>query len=148
MTAVKHASGVKLVIKVGDGASPEQFAPKCSVNTTRGISFNGQDNEFEIPDCDDPEKIASIARERRANSVSVKGAGILNTPDLQDFFDWWKNGETRNCQIVVDVPSVDGGVYFQCGYKLTFELTGERGGKVECSLALESDGEVTSGANT
>jgi hypothetical protein len=148
MAPPKHVSGVKLVLKVGDGQSPEVFTPKCSINTQRGISFNGNDSEFEIPDCDDPEKIAWIARERKANSVTVTGAGTLDARDLAAFFTWYKTGATINCQMVVDVPSSDGGVIFEGGYKMTFEVTGERGGKVEISVTLNSDGEITSAANT
>ena len=30
---VKHARGVKLVLKVGNGASPEVFTAKCSIKS-------------------------------------------------------------------------------------------------------------------
>lgn len=153
MAALKHASGVALVIKLGDGASPEAFDPLCSANAQRGISFNGAENEFEIPDCDDPNKIAWIARERRANSASVDFAGILNTSDLKTagtvkLFETWSLGETRNAQVVVDVPATDGGVIFEGGWKLSdLKITGARGGKIEVSGTLNSDGEITSAVN-
>jgi len=149
MAAVKHARGVKLLLKVGNGASPEVFAAFCSINAARGISFSSTTNDFNIPDCDDPETIAWVAREKDGLSVAVTGAGILNTPDVEEFYDWFVSPESKNCQIVVDVPSVDGGVIFEGAFHLTdFEITGDRGGKMENSLSLASDGEVTVDANT
>lgn len=149
MAATKHARGVKLLLKVGDGASPEVFSTFCSINTARGISFSSTTNDFNIPDCDDPDKIAWVAREKDGLSVGVTGAGILNTPDVEEFYEWFASPDSKNCQVVVDVPSADGGVIFEGAFHLTdFEITGDRSGKMECSLSLASDGEVTVGDNT
>lgn len=150
MAPVKHASGVKLLLKVGNGASPEVFSTFCSINAERGIQFQGEENTFALPDCADPEAIAWVVSEISSLRVLINGAGTLNTPDLQDFFDWWKDGETKNVQMVMDVPSADGGVIFEGGFKLpNFEVTGGgKGTKTNVSLSLASDGEVTAAANT
>lgn len=149
MAAVKHARGVKLLLKVGNGASPEVFTAFCTVNAARGISFTAAMREFNIPDCADPDEIAWVAREAESLSVNVTGAGILDTGDTEDFYDWWVSGESKNCQIVVDVPSADGGVIFEGLFKLPeWSITGDRGAKQEASLTLASDGEVTCTANT
>lgn len=149
MTAVKHARGIKLVLKVGNGASPEVFTAKCSINSQRGISFSAATRDFVVPDCTDPDLIGWIAREKESLSVAVTGAGMLNTPDVEDFFDWWKSEDSVNCQVVVDVPSAVGGVIFGGAYHLTeFSITGDKGAKQEISISLASDGEVTCDANT
>ena len=149
MAAVKHARGVKLLLKVGDGEDPEVFSAFCSINASRGISFTSATRDFAVPDCTDPDEIAWLAREKESLSVSVTGAGMVNTPDVQAFFDWFKSEDSKNCQVVVDVPSVDGGVIFEGAFHLTeFSITGDRGGKMETSISLASDGEVTSTANT
>lgn len=149
MAAVKHARGVKLVLKVGNGASPEVFTAKCSINAARGISFAAATRDFAVPDCTDPDMIAWLSREKESLSVAFSGAGMLNTPDVEDFFDWWRDEDPKNCQVVVDVPSADGGVIFEGLYHLTdFGITGDRGGKQEMTISLASDGEITCGANT
>jgi hypothetical protein len=149
MAVVKHARGVKLLLKVGDGASPEVFTAMCTINAARSIKGTATTNEFNIPDCADPDALAWVVREKVSLSYSVNGAGILNTPDVQDFADWLANEASKNCQIVVDVPSADGGVIFEGAFHLTdFEITGDRGGKMEANVALVSDGEVTVAANT
>lgn len=149
MAAVKHARGVKLLLKVGDGADPEVFAQFCSINAERGITFTSTTNDVDIPDCDDPDMLAWIAREKQNLSVTINGAGTLNTPDVQDFFDWFKSPEPKNCQLVVDVPSVDGGIIWTGAFHLTeFSITGNRGEKMQAAVTLNSDGPVTSAPNT
>ena len=149
MAKIKNARGVLLVLKVGDGASPEQFTQFCSINTQRGITFTTATNESVDIDCDDPEAVAWLAREKQSLSAAVTGAGTLNTPDVQDFFDWLTDENAKNCQIVVDVPSADGGVIFEGAFHLTeFAITGDRGAKMECSISLASDGEVTTVPNS
>lgn len=148
MAAVKHARGVSLLIKVGYGASPEVFSIFCSINAARGISFSSTTNDFVLPDCDNPDQLAWVVREKDGLTATINGAGLLNTPDVQTFFDWFKSADSRNVKVVVDVPSVDGGVIFSGAFHLTeFEITGDRGAKMESSLTLVSDGPITSAAN-
>ncbi|MFC0633293.1 phage tail tube protein [Brevundimonas balnearis] len=149
MAEVKHARGVKLLIKVGDGADPEVFAAQCSINAERGITFTAGANEQEIPDCADPDAIAWIVREKTNLSVSITGSGVLDTSDVQDFYDWLTGEDTKNVKVVVDVPSADGGVVFTGAFHLTeFSITGNRGEKMQASISLASSGAVTSAANT
>lgn len=149
MAAVKHVSGVKLLLKVGDGGSPEAFAHYCSINAERGIQFQGEENTFSLPDCSDMDAIAWVVSEIASLRVLANGAGTLNGPDLMFFFEWWKSGESRNCKLVLDVPAADGGVIFSGAFKIpNFEVTANRGEKVNCSISLASDGEVTAADNT
>lgn len=148
-TPLKSARGVKLVLKVGDGASPEVFTTKCSINTQRSIKFSSTTNEFPAIDCANPEAVAWVLREKTNLSAAVTGAGTLNTPDVQSFFDWLSDPDSKNCQVIVDVPSTDGGVIFTGAFHLTdFELTGDRGTKMECNITLASDGAIASAANS
>ena len=146
---VKHARGVKLLIMVGDGSTPEVFTAFCTINAARSVTGDAATNDFNIPDCDDPDTLGWLAREKVSLSYAAQGAGILNTPDVQAFTDWLADPNSRNCQIVVDVPATDGGVVFAGPFHLTqFEITGDRGTKMEATLNLISDGEITVTATT
>lgn len=149
MAAVKHARGVKLLLKVGDAASPEVFTARCTINAARGITFSAATNDFNIPECPDDGAVAWLGREKVSLSSTINGAGMLDTDDVDFFFDWLASEDAKNCQMVVDVPAADGGVIFQGAYHLTdFSITGDRGTKMEASITLQSDGEVTSAANS
>jgi hypothetical protein len=149
MAAVKHARGLKLLLKVGDGASPETFTALCTVNSQRGIVFTSPTNEFPEIDCSDPDAISWLLREKVSLSGAFTGAGILNTPDVEDMFDWLVSPDSKNCQVVVDVPALDGGIIFEGAWHLTdFGITGDRGAKMEGNITLASDGEISKAANT
>jgi hypothetical protein len=145
MALVKHMRGVKLLIKVGDGASPEVFTANCTINAARGINFEARTNEFNIPDCDDPDLMAWVAREKVSLSGDISGAGILNTPDAQTYFDWVSSADAQNVRVYLDgISAADGGGYWAGAYHCTqFNVTGDRGGKVEATITLQSDGAVT-----
>lgn len=149
MAAVKHTRGTKLLLKVGNGASPEVFSQYCSINAERGLTFTAGTNDVDIPDCDDPDLLAWVVREKANLSVSVTGSGTLNTPDVQDFFDWFQSPDAKTCKLIVDISAADGGVTFTGAFHLTeFSLTGNRGEKMQASISLASDGPITSAANT
>jgi hypothetical protein len=144
MATVKHARGVKLLVKVGQGdGPPETYEAFCTINAARSIAGEAATNDFNIPDCDDPDAMGWLAREKVSLSYSVSGAGILNTPDTELFAEWLADPLSRNCEIVVDVPAADGGVIFAGLFHLTtFEITGDRGSKMEANITLVSDGPV------
>lgn len=149
MAEVKHARGVKLLIKVGDGATPEVFETYCSINAERGITFTAGTNDQDIIDCENPDAVAWVVREKTNLSAAITGSGVLNTPDVADFYDWLTDEDPRNVKVIVDVPSTDGGVIFTGRFHLTeFSLTGNRGEKMQASISLSSDGAITSAANT
>jgi hypothetical protein len=145
MATIKHARGVQLLLKVGDGAGPpEAFVVYCTINAARSISGEAATNDFNIPDCDDLDAVGWLAREKVSLSYSVSGAGILNTPDAIIFAEWFEDPLPRNCEIIVDVPAADGGIVFAGAFHLTtFEITGDRGTKMEATISLVSDGVVT-----
>lgn len=146
---VKHARGVKLLLKVGDGASPEQFTQFCSINADRGITFTAGTNDVDIPDCSDPDKLAWIAREKTNLAVTINGGGTLDTRDVASFFAWYESPEPKNCILVVDVPAAEGGLIWDGAFHLTeFSITGNRGEKMQAAVTLNSDGPVTANPNT
>jgi len=149
MAAVKHARGVKLLIKVGDGATPEVFSTPCSINAERGITFTAGVSDQDIPDCSNPDAIAWVVREKTNLSASITGSGVLDTEDAEFFFDWLKSEDPKNVKVIVDVPASAGGVIFTGSFHLgEFSITGNRGEKMQASISLSSNGEITSAANS
>lgn len=149
MAAIKHARGVALVLKVGDGGSPEDFVARCTINAARSFSGDAATNEFNIPDCDDPTALPAVVREKVSTSYTISGAGTLNTPDLAGFNNWLASPYSKNCQIIVDVAGSLGGEIFQGAFHLThFDISGDQGGKIEAAITLVSDGPVTMSTNS
>jgi predicted secreted protein len=145
MAAVNHTRGVKLLLKVGDGATPtEVFTARCSINAARGLAFAAETNDVAVPDCTDPDLMAWIEREKVSLSATVTGAGMLDRADAKFFGDWVMDDAAKNCKIVMDHATSGQVVTWTGAFHLTaFEVTGDRGGKVECSISLASTGAVT-----
>lgn len=150
MAAVQQTSGSKLVFKLGDGGSPEVFNTLCTINAQRGMTFNKGMNDEETIDCNDPEAIAWAVRTAISKSVAVTGAGKLHKPDVKKAWDWWNSAEAVNGKMILDDPDADNVITWSGKFHLTdFEVSGDRRTKVDCSLTIASEGEITAvfGAN-
>lgn len=144
MAAVKTLNGEKLLVQIGDGASPETFTHDCLINTERGIAFSAETQEFIVPDCLAPEDPAWKEVTKDGLSATISGAGMLHTSSVEDWFNWFKSPDTKNCRVRVDVAGADGGGYWEGAFHLTaLEITGDRKQKSTVSVTLVSNGAVT-----
>lgn len=144
MAQAKTLRGVRLLVKIGDGEDPEVFAHPCLINAARGLSLVAQTNDIVIPDCSDPDLMAWAAREKVSLSGTINGAGVVNTPDISDWNDYLVSADTRNVRVELgQVLLADGGGYWGGAFLCTeFSITGDRGGRAECSVTMLSDGVV------
>lgn len=145
MAVVKTMNGTKLLVQIGDGASPtEAFAADCLINTERGIVFSSDISEFIVPDCDDPDAPAWKETTKDGLSAAVSGSGMLHTASVSDWFDWLKSASTKNVRVKVDVTAGNGGGYWSGAFHLSqFEITGNRNEKAQVSVSLVSSGALT-----
>lgn len=149
MAAVNYTRGVKLVLKV-ETAVPDTFAALCTINAERGVTFDGTFRDENVPDCADPDLLAWVVREAESLSMGVTGGGMSDKADVNRLWLWWKSGESKNVQIILDDDTPANVITWEGLFKLTsFDLNGNRGEKVASSLTLASDGEIgaTFGAN-
>lgn len=136
--------GTKLLIQVGDGASPEVFAHPCLINTDRSFNLQAETNDFPTYDCDDPEAVSWLQREKVSLSGDISGAGRLHVADMEEYDDWLRSPDPRNVKIVIDAASANGGGSWTGPYHLTqMEITGgDKSSTIEVSITLQSTGEV------
>ena len=133
----------KMIIKVGDGATPtEVFTAPCGM-TTKGINFTKDVNEVNVPDCADPDAPAWKERAVVAMSAEISENGILDMESLDTWQDLLDDGLSRNFQIWLDVPAAEHGGHWDGKFLLTgFNVTGEQGNKVQVAITTQSDGPV------
>lgn len=129
----------KLLILVGDGASPETFAAPCGL-TSKGFDITATSNGIEVPDCDDPDAPAWTDRVVKALSGSVSGAGILATESFGIWRDWALGGLAQNVRIQLVGTGLG---YYSGSFILNkFSIKASLGDKVQVDIGMESDGEV------
>jgi hypothetical protein len=136
------ASASKLLLKLGDGASPEVFAAPCGI-TTKAFNFASAVSEIDLVDCDDPDAVGWVGNEKRNSSLSVTANGVLDTTVLDTYWDFYRSVDARNVQMQLNVASGVGGGHWEGAMHLIgFNVTGTHGEKVLVDLSMVSDGEV------
>lgn len=134
--------GSKLLIEIGDGATPtEVFDQPCALNS-KGINFTAAANEQNVPDCDDPDAAMWIARTVTTLSAEVAGSGILALESYEIWREWFASALFRNAHVKVDVPAPDGGYYSGRFILSNFNTTGNQGELSQVEVTMQSDGPV------
>lgn len=132
--------GTKLLILVGDGATPEVFGQPCGL-TTRGFDLAASTNSTLIPDCDDPEAPAWEAKDVNALSATISGSGVMAIEAFPTWNDWFMNAQSKNIQIKLDDPALG---YWQGSFIMSAtKFSGVRGQKVNIDVTMVNDGAIT-----
>lgn len=133
-------AGSKLLIQLGDGATPEVFSAPCGL-TSKGLTFTKRTNDVTVPDCADPELPAWTERGVVSLSAALSGSGILAMEALSTWQDWWENTISGNVRILL-TEATYGGWFAGKFHLTTFTMNGAVGDKVGVTVAFESDGPV------
>lgn len=128
------------LIKLGDGGGPEVFAAPCGL-TTKGFNQTANVQETTVPDCSDEDAAAFIERGVDTLSSEISGAGVMTQEAFTTWRAWFLSAASKNCRIY---PNGASGGYWQGAFILSaFNLTVNRGQKVEVSVTMQSDGAYT-----
>lgn len=135
--------GESLFIKIGDGASPEVFTHPCTINAERGIQFQSNGNEVEVPDCTDPSDPVWTEFYKTALSATINGAGKLDTAVAAIWAAWFASDDAKNIKVYLG-----SGAYWSGAFKLTdFQITGNRADVCEVTATIRSHGTVAFNAS-
>ncbi|WP_181592016.1 phage tail tube protein [Mesorhizobium atlanticum] len=140
MAPVPRVTGSKLLVQIGDGATPENFDHDCLINTKRGVKFTSETNETVMPDCNNPEDPAWKSVTKDGLQATISGAGMLYAASLGKWWAWYNSDDAKNIRFNVTPAG-----YWQGAFKLTdFEVTAD-GNKdtATTTQTLVSDGPVT-----
>jgi hypothetical protein len=126
---------------LGNGLSPEVFAAPCGL-TTKGLNLTAAVNEFNVPDCDDPDAPMFTERVISSLSAGVTGSGILDMGSFDEWREWHMSGLARNIQVTFSAPGIQGAGYFEMSAVLTtLNFTGNQGELVTVEIEIQSNGQ-------
>lgn len=135
--------GSKFLIELGDGASPETFDAPCAL-TTKGINFSAATNEFNVPDCNEPDAAVWTERVVSALSAGVTGSGTLAMESLAVWRDWFLSALEKNIRVrVVDDAGVQPGYFALSSVLTSFNIGANQGELATIEVEMSSNGEVT-----
>ena len=138
MTTLVPVLGSQILVKVGNGASPEVFAHANIINMERGITFSTEVAVDQLPDLADQSLPAQTHRRIIATDVVINGSGKLPAGDSLEWVEWWNTGAVKNLQITDGHFLVTGPFVLE-----NFNPSGDRTALVECSVTLSQAGPVT-----
>lgn len=141
MAAPTVLAGTKLLILIGNAASPEVFAEPCGL-TTKSFDLAAATNATLIPDCASPEAPAWEAKTVSSLSATVTGSGVMAVEAHATWEAWFMSAVAKNAQIKLDATAGMG--YYGGSFLLSaFKYTGARGQKVTVDLTMVNDGALT-----
>ena len=144
MAAVNSFDGSQILIKVGDGATPEVFTHPCLINADRAFTLNAETNQFDVPDCANPQDPGWKTTNKTSLSASISGSGMIERTDMALFDAWLISKDPKNIQIEV---GGSGGRKYTGSFHLTsLEWTGTPKENATCTISLASTGAITPAA--
>ena len=136
---MSQQKGRLLLIKIGDGESPEAFANLCGLKTR---SFNLSANEIDttVPDCDNPGAAVQKQSEPGIVNRTFSGSGAFISGATQAILMGHVRGATVfNAQVVVPGE----GTYAGSWMVSDFEFSGEMEGNMEFSATFTAAGPLS-----
>ncbi|KKJ75446.1 hypothetical protein WH95_18570 [Kiloniella litopenaei] len=130
-------SGVKVILKVGDGADPEAFNDLSGQKDTR---MSGAANAVDVSDKTTGGWGSTLPGTR---NMTVTSSGFAVWPDtngLQILRAHWEAGTNVNCELILN----DSGNKYAGAFSITqLDIGGANDGATEYSVTLQNAGQPT-----
>lgn len=140
MAVATTIKGGKVSVKLESRDSPNVYYAPCGF-TSRSVSLNKALNEFQLPDCDDPDTIDWLGRDAVSLSMSINGEGVLAEESVETWLDAWEDvasvGVTIEWVFPTKTISWVGSMHVE-----NFEITAQNAQRVTATVSLQSDGEM------
>jgi predicted secreted protein len=133
----------KMVVSLGDTATPTVYAAPCGLST-KGFVLSKNSQEITIPDCVDPDAPMWIGRSVQNLSANVSGDGVAAAESVPDWNAAAISTDSVPMKVEITFTGTGGGVKSFEGKFVVDNLTfgAEQGGFVTLSFNAQSDGEV------
>lgn len=140
MAAGTSFSGSTALILIGDGATPtEVFAAPCGL-TTKGLNRSAETSDTVMPDCNDPSAAAWTERETTSLSWEISGAGTLADESVDIWDAWFTSGVAKNVRVEIYKGPNAGRKYTGQALLTAYNISAERGSKVQVDVTLSGTG--------
>lgn len=140
MTAPVTAKFGKFRVLIGDGGDPENFAAPCGF-TSKSLALTKNLSDVNLPDCDDPDAPAWVARDVESLTASVTGEGVMASESVDTWMSAYENTSSITVKVEIELPAV---THTYTGKMHLSSLTfgAEQGGRVTANVEMQSDGEL------
>lgn len=132
-------AGRTVLLKLGDGGSPESFNNLCGI-ATRSMTINNNVVDTSIPDCDSPGGVVKYTGGYGIQQVTISGDGrYTDEANHTALGDVARQQSDQNAQMVVPGwGTFEGAIKVQ-----SYEVSGETEGNAAFSTEITFSGDVT-----
>lgn len=131
-----------MYVRLSDGASPPVFTAPCGF-TEKSFTRNKTLGEVNVPDCDDPDAPAWTERDVQSMSATISGSGVMAYEAIPVWEEALASNTSIECEVEFEYPNGDSDFYTGFFHLESFEQTGTLGERVNVSVSMQSDGEIT-----
>jgi hypothetical protein len=131
----------KMVIEIGDDATPPVYAAPCGF-TSKGVTISKNLQEINIPDCDDPDAPVWVGRTVQSQTATITGEGVAAAESVPDWDDAAMSTDSLPMRVTIDFDI--GTKVIEGRFHIESEaFSAEAGGYVTLAINAVSDGAVT-----
>jgi TP901-1 family phage major tail protein len=130
----------KMIVSLGDSATPPVYAAPCGLST-KSFTISKNLQEITIPDCDDPDAVMWVGRDAQSMTATVSGDGVAAAESVPD----WNAAavSTESVPMKVEIEFSTGTKSFTGLFQIdNLTFGAEAGGRVTLSFNAQSDGEI------
>ncbi|EHK56818.1 phage tail tube protein [Allomesorhizobium alhagi] len=110
--------------------------------TSKSITLNKALNDFQIPDCDNPDLVDWLGRDAVSLSMSVSGEGVLASESVETWLDAWEDVDSVAVKVEWEFPAKTitwtGSMHVE-----NFDVGAQNAQRATASVSLQSDGVMT-----
>jgi hypothetical protein len=126
---------------LGDGGAPVVYAAPCGF-TQRSVALNKALNDFQLPNCDDPDAVDWLGRDAVSLSMGINGEGVLAAESVETWLDAWDSVDSIDVKVEWEFPlktiTWTGKMHVE-----NFETTAPNAQRVTATVSMQSDGRMT-----
>lgn len=121
-----------------DSARNGTFTVKCGF-TQNAITFNAGLEDFQVPNCTDPDAVSWQGRDKTSLSISVTGEGVVAVESGEELLDMVLDPDSFPAKIEIEFPAKTL-TYTGALHVETVELGRQDGRRVTLNSSMQSDG--------
>ena len=133
--------GGKFRVLLGNGATPIVYTAPCGF-LSKSMTLTKALEEFSLPDCTDPDKVAWLGRDATSLSMTISGEGILAAESVETWLDAWENPDSIPAKVEMEFPAK---TITWTGFMHVGTVTmgnPSKNGRVTNNVEMSSDGEM------
>ncbi|MBW9113153.1 hypothetical protein JNB88_05760 [Rhizobium cauense] len=130
----------KFRVLLGNEADPIVYTAPCGFNS-KSLTLTKDLTDVNLPDCDDPDKVAWVGRDASSLSAAVSGEGVAAVESAEKWLDAYENVESVPVKIELEFPAKTI-TWTGLMHISQLEMGAEQGGRVTLNVQMQSDGEL------